>query len=281
MDNKDKDLKKALDDIFGSDFIEIDVDKNNKINKKEDNVLNFTDSNHEDLNDINNQENTNKSINNVSIEKENNSIKEKNELKNNENLSNNVLVNTESFSKNIKQNKGDNLNKKNTVSNKKIIIWFVIGFLIGIILIFLLVNYAFNTQKVMNCHQSASDTGYEYTDEYKITYKQNEILYVESSYTYTALTDEYKSQIDFIKNERLPVIINSNGMKGFTYTYEVSDDSFKVNGYLDFDLFDFNEIDKINQDLMPISYFKFDSKTTYNQLISNFEKQGYECIPTS
>ena len=69
-------------------------------------------------------------------------------------------------------------------------------------------------------------------------------------------------------------------MDGFTYVYEVSDDSFKVNGYLDFSLFNFNEIDKINQDLMPISYFKFDSKTTYKSLISNFEKEGYECIPS-
>ena len=49
---------------------------------------------------------------------------------------------------------------------------------------------------------------------------------------------------------------------------------------LDFSLFNFNEIDKINQDLMPISYFKFDSKTTYKSLISNFEKEGYECIPS-
>ena len=30
MDNKDKDLKKALDDIFGSDFIEIDVKEKKK-----------------------------------------------------------------------------------------------------------------------------------------------------------------------------------------------------------------------------------------------------------
>ena len=32
MDNKDKDVKSALDELFGSDFIEIDVNKEEKSN---------------------------------------------------------------------------------------------------------------------------------------------------------------------------------------------------------------------------------------------------------
>lgn len=310
MDNKDKDLKKALDDIFGSDFIEIDVKEKKEKENKQDAFLFFTDDSQEDFNKKaikevpKKDENNNLNVDSTSSVSLSNNLKELTNLSDNkddinkqnkneefiipkEKDSNKIIPNKTQQAPNIpdviKENNEDKKKKhgnKNPFSSKKIIIWFIVCFLIGITLIYLIVNFGFGVEKVMNCHQSAKDVGYEYTDEYKITYKKNEILYIESSYTYNALNDEYKNQIEFIKNERLPVVINTNGMDGFTYVYEVSDDSFKVNGYLDFSLFNFNEIDKINQDLMPISYFKFDSKTTYKSLISNFEKEGYECIPS-
>ena len=51
---------------------------------------------------------------------------------------------------------------------------------------------------------------------------------MDGKYKYTALTDEYKQQIEYVKNEKLPAIVNSNGMDGFTYIYEASDDYFLV-----------------------------------------------------
>lgn len=66
-------------------------------------------------------------------------------------------------------------------------------------------------------------------------------------------------------------------MPGFTYLYESSDNSFKVNGYLDFELFKMKEIDKIDQELMPISYFKINSEMKYKKFRKDLEKQGFTC----
>ena len=54
----------------------------------------------------------------------------------------------------------------------------------------------------------------------------------------------------------------------------------EVNGYIDFELIDFKKIDKINQDLMPISYVKLDSKTTFKSLESELKKEGFKCVST-
>jgi hypothetical protein len=47
---------------------------------------------------------------------------------------------------------------------------------------------------------------------------------------------------------------------------------------LDFTLIKFNKVDKINQELMPISYVKINSKTTYKSLRKVLEKDGYTCV---
>lgn len=166
------------------------------------------------------------------------------------------------------------------LSNKKIFIYFIVGFILGFGLIFYIINYALSTPRVISCSTSAEDDGYKYSDEYKITYIRNKINMLESSYTYSAITDEYKKQIEYIKKEKLPVVINTNGMPGFTYTYESSDEVFKINGYLDFSLIKFKEVDKINQKLMPISFVKINSKTTYKSLKTDLEKRGFKCIPS-
>lgn len=377
MNNKDRDLKNALDDIFGSDSIEIDVPNSNI--KKEDNdqesiklVSNYVDAdfkkvenkNINDLSDVpkdmpynkisdkneniiynndlngsnnsflnndvlDNSNNTLNSNNNDSLNNDNNvfptyvnnefnasnlgnnennnqsqafshdfqydvndinaafnqnTINNDNNIVNNkaqefnEHAKNNISINP--VMDNAKSDQSKEKTNKNFFSLKRIIIYFVVGFLIGFVLIYVLVNYVFGVSKVTVCSQSAKDTGYEYTDEYKITYKKDKILYVQSDYNYKALTDEFKSQINYVKDEKLLAVINSNGMPGFTYVYEVSDGHFKVNGYLDFELIDFDKVDDINQDLMPISYFKIDSKLTYSSLISNLEDQGYKCTPS-
>lgn len=179
----------------------------------------------------------------------------------------------------------DVLSSKNTIKddksfNKKIIIYIALGMVLGLIVVFILVNFVFGIEKKELCTSTAEDTGYKYTDEYKITYKKNKINYVESTYTYTALNSEYQEQIKYVSDDKLRAIINSNGMPGFTYTYETSDNYVKVNGYLDFTLFNYDEIEKIDQEAMPLSYFKISRDMTYKTLKANLEKEGYKCTTT-
>lgn len=230
MDEKDKQMKEALDDIFGDDVIEI-----------------------KDTNDDN--------LTNTSL--------------NIPNISSSEIIAPTSLDK--EDNIQETTEKDNNISYKKIILYFLIGFVLGFILIYIIVNFVLNKEKTINCSYSANDLGYKITDEYKIKYKNNTILKVDGSYIYTAKTEEYKSQIEYIKNEKIPVIINSNGMKGFTYLYEVSDSYFKVNSYLVYDLFEFNKINKIDQKNMPISYFKITSDKSVKKLKNELINKGYTC----
>lgn len=282
MDDKDKDLKNALDDIFGSDFIEIDTNNTPDIINENERILinevddTLTPSNNIIVNDdsLSYEDNTNLDHQTLSESiVENNQVSELNTLK--------EEVEQPTITDPLKSNYNQEIEKKKSrLDNKKIILYFIIGFVLGLILIFILVNYVFGITKVVNCSSSAEDVGYKFTDEYKITYKKNTITYLESVYTYTALNDEYKGQIEYVKEEKLPVVVNSNGMPGFTYLYETSDEYFKVSGYLDFTLIDFDKVDKMDQDLMPISYVKINSKTNYKTLKKDLEKQGYKCIPS-
>lgn len=230
MDEKDKQMKEALDDIFGDDVIEIKDTNDDNLTNTSLNIPNISSS---------------EIIAPTSLDKENN-----------------IQETTE---------------KDNNISYKKIILYFLIGFVLGFILIYIIVNFVLNKEKTINCSYSANDLGYKITDEYKIKYKNNTILKVDGSYIYTAKTEEYKSQIEYIKNEKIPVIINSNGMKGFTYLYEVSDSYFKVNSYLVYDLFEFDKINKIDQKNMPISYFKITSDKSVKKLKNELINKGYTC----
>ena len=203
----------------------------------------------------------------------------------NTNLNTSYPENNLTIENNEASSSKDVLSSKNTIKddksfNKKIIIYIALGMVLGLIVVFILVNFVFGIEKKELCTSMAEDTGYKYTDEYKITYKKNKINYVESTYTYNALNSEYQEQIKYVSDDKLRVIINSNGMPGFTYTYETSDNYVKVNGYLDFTLFNYDEIEKINQEAMPLSYFKISRDMTYKTLKANLEKQGYKCTTT-
>ena len=376
MDNKDKTVENALDDIFGTDFIEIDDINKNDTSKEnplfsEDsfnvstpagNINQTPETNAESVGDpsqrddfnvnANNNSNLNDSIENNYNEElvkplfhadnfniigstsnnggsKNDSSSELNynensvnmsaldsitdksyeSLDSNEsssNISNNETINHNNYDFNnqintnlntgypennltIENNEAssskDALISKNTIKddksfNKKIIIYIALGAILGLIVVFVLVNFVFGVEKKELCTSVAEDTGYKYTDEYKITYKKNKINYVESTYTYTALNSEYKEQIKYVSDDKLRAVINSNGMPGFTYTYETSDDYVKVNGYLDFTLFNYDEIEKINQEAMPLSYFKISRDMTYKTLKNDLEKNGYKCTTT-
>lgn len=375
MDNKDKTVENALDDIFGTDFIEIDDTNKNDTSKEkplfsedsfnvstpsgninqipetnaesvEDpfqrndlkvstdnsnlnetrennyneelvkplfhadnfNIMGSTSNNsgskNDSLSEINYNENgvniptldsvTDKSYESLDSNEERLNISN-NEAINHNNYDFNNQINTNlnaSYPENnltIENNEAssskDVLSSKNTIKddksfNKKIIIYIALGMVLGLIVVFILVNFVFGIEKKELCTSSAEDTGYKYTDEYKITYKKNKINYVESTYTYTALNSEYQEQIKYVSDDKLRAIINSNGMPGFTYTYETSDNYVKVNGYLDFTLFNYDEIEKINQEAMPLSYFNISRDMTYKTLKTNLEKEGYKCTTT-
>lgn len=240
MNNNGNEIEDALNDIFGSDFINIDVDKD----EDKESVVS------EIVPDVLKEPGLIKKADSKLMEEKTKSKKKGTE------------------SKKI-------INKIN--ENRKNIIYYLIGLVIITIVIYVLVNFVFGVTKTITCKLDAEDVGYHFTDLYKITYKKNKISYVESVYTYTALNDEYKGQIEYIKDDKVPVIVNSNGMPGFTYVYEASDDYIKVNGYLDFNLFEYDKIDKLDQNLMPISYFKINSKLTYKALKNNLEEKGYVC----
>lgn len=375
MDNKDKTVENALDDIFGTDFIEIDDTNKNDTSKEkplfsedsfnvsapsgninqipetnaesvEDpfqrndfkvstdnsnlnearennyneelvkplfhadnfNIIGSTSNNGGSKNDspseINYNENgvniptldsaTDKSYESLDSNEESLNISN-NEAINHNNYDFNNQINTNlnasypgnnlTIENNEASSSKDVLTSTNTIKddksfNKKIIIYIALGMVLGLIVVFILVNFVFGIEKKELCTSTAEDTGYKYTDEYKITYKKNKINYVESTYTYTALNSEYQEQIKYVSDDKLRAIINSNGMPGFTYTYETSDNYVKVNGYLDFTLFNYVEIEKINQEAMPLSYFKISRDMTYKTLKTNLEKEGYKCTTT-
>lgn len=180
--------------------------------------------------------------------------------------------------------KGVNVKKELPVNlikflpNKGNVIYFGGGIVLVFLVLFLLFKFVFVGEKVLTCTFKASDEGYELTDVYKITHRKNKVKYVDGTYKYTTKSEAYKAQLPILKEAKLPVILNSNGMPGFTYLYEIGSEHFTVSSYLDFTLFDFEKIDKNNNDVTPISYFPISSKTTYKSLKEHLEKEGYSCV---
>lgn len=240
-------IEEALNNIFGSDFVEFDVDIKEEA------------KNYMDTDNMNSAPEENEITGIFDVHQSNSDI----EVKQDDNFDNKV-TNNKKITNTIKENKEN-------------IIYYLVGLVIITIIIYVLVNFVFGITKTVTCAYSAEDEGYNFSDEYKITHKKNKISYIESAYTYNALNDEFKEQLQYIREDKLPVIVNSNGMPGFTYVYESNDDFIKVNGYLDFTLFEFEKIDKMDQELMPISYFKIDSKITYKTLKEELESEGYVC----
>lgn len=271
MDNKDKDVKSALDELFGSDFIEIDVNKEEKSN----NIINddlFDDiinsdikKDDQDIINTNEKEENNQDILDNKKEENNklNTLEEKN-------TNNNFVPNYVTTIQKKKEPKKKENNKFN-----KLYLLLILIVVIAISIFFVYILY-FN-ERTIKCVSKAMDVGYKYSDEYKIKHKGNKITYLYSSYKYTALNDDYKREIEVIKNEKLPILLNSNGMDGFTYTYESTDEYFKINGYIDFEKINFKSVDKLNQDLVKISFYKINSKLTYKDLKKSLEKDGYTC----
>lgn len=253
----DDNLEKALDDIFGNDFLEIDLEENkipNNIDKLPNNEIK------EDI-ESSLTDNMDTAVNNDNIPTINQNI--------------DVTI-KDSFSDENNKSEKISKSKKSSINVFTILLISLVAIIILLIVIYL-PSYFKDKEYVINCSLNVSDKGYSISDEYKITYKNNKLEYLDGIYKYTVLNDEYKPQIEFVKNEKLPAIINSNGMDGFTYIYESGDDYFSVNSYLDIAKFDFNIIDKNDNKKNPLSYVNVNSKTTYKSLIKYFEKNGYKC----
>ena len=307
MDNK-SDVEKALEDLFGESLDEEKVkrekpvfsDGNDKVvvpvfTDKDDNVLenknndikeNMIDSlirdnaldeemldtsvnNIKDLKDdmINKEDITPsiKTLNNSAIEEKNVPISNNFGMKKSEDAKENEIKDKNNNSLKIDFSK---LNTK-----------FVLLSIIALVFIIFIAVILYNTNKEskVSCSFDATDVGYKMHDEYLVSHRSNNITYIHGTYTYTAKTDEFKNQINVIKEEKIPVIVNSNGMEGFTHTYEISDNQISVFSYYDFTKIDFKKVDKNDDKITPISYVNFKSTTTYDKLIQNLKKSGYKC----
>lgn len=239
MDSKDEDLKRALDEIFG------DAAEDKKTEEES------------DFNGILDNEPHNESnIIDTSLDSNADGI--------------NLNVNEEDETK-LQDG------AKDIINSKKIFVYLLLGFVIGLMLLFFVIDKQDVQQNIVYCSHSKEDTGYKEMTEYKITKKDDVITFVEGTYTYVAKTDEYKTNIDKVKEEKIPVIINSNGMSGFTYSYETSDNLFKIDSYLDYELFDETQVKDALQKGTPISFYPISLEKNYLDLKKVLEKSGFKC----
>lgn len=281
MTDKEKSINDALNDIFGDDFLEFDTNNEENINIKPESNITFENYNEENSTSINNpRESTDEfkenNVSNIIEEKINNDTPKDIIFENyTQNNFNDVKQGDEVFSDENSNINQSYIGKKN--KSKKYLTYIIIGIVFAILIILSVIKLVSSIERKEYCYYEANDDGYSLTDEYTISYKGNKLLYVEGIYSYSALKDEYKSQIEYIKNEKLPVIINSNGMKGFTHIYEIGENSLKINSYYDVTLMDFDLIDKNDNKINPISYINLKSNVTYKNLKKNLEKNGYKC----
>lgn len=272
MKDKDKNIEEAIDNIFGEDVLTINTDSDdsndNDLSKTSLNIYNYENSDI-DLSKLDDEtknqlENDHEALDNYDTNDEK-STDEQNE-------SNNVMSLDSSSDDDIEVEKQTDLNGK----RKGILIILLCAILLVIVILTLFI-YNLNCEKNVSCVYSVNDKNFVLSDTVKITYKKDKISYVNSNYSYAAITKDFKDQIDNIRQEKIPVIVNSNGMKGFTYILNEENDKFSITSSLDFTSFDYDEISKIDQKTKPISYFEIDSNLTYKKLKNILEKQGYTC----
>lgn len=302
MDDDKKDVEHALDDIFDGDFIDKETDDvKNYDSFNNTSSISFVDSSKEDIKKIEQKEEKSNDVNllfnNIEEEKEkiesnvdnSNIVSEVSNNEKKEEITYNKVIVKRKKKKNTKQEivkkeKKENLfkklifkrklkNKDDKNGTKKFVI--IMGSVIAIMILFIISYNIFFKVKTVNYYYSAKLKEYKIIDKYQITKKGNKILSVIGTYKYEVLNDSYKDQLLYIKEEKLPVIINSNSMPGFTYLYEETDKSLSVDSYLDFTKFEYDKINKIDQKKKPISYFKISDKLTYKKFRKYLENKGY------
>lgn len=290
MSKKNEDVKAAIDAIFEDDFIEI---KKTDETPTESNIT-FSDYEDEEEKEITTHEDNDISNNDSYVEEDNNKIQDNiDDDVNNDNINNDyyneepIFLTKQSkkdkiFNSIKKENILKNFNKDNIIRkfNKDNILYTlgIIGIIsLVIVLVITIFVVVFGVKKNVKCVSKATDEGYSFMETYEITYKKNDIIRIKSIYRYEATSADFLEQVQFVKKDKVPVVVNSNGMKGFNYIIEEKDDAFEVTGYLDFKEMDFTEVDKVDKKLFPISYIDFDSKTTYKDMEKSLKKKGFTC----
>lgn len=253
MKKKDENVKEALDEIFGDDFIELDAESLDNENAPLIDRAVFKDFELEEEQEEKLAENTVPTNNTKNISS---NIQDKNILPAKDNIKTN--------------------HQKKIINTRMIILTIILIILVLIIGIGIYIGI-FGIKRNTVCKLIASDTGYNFSDVYTITYQKNIIKKIKSTYIYNATDDEFKNQVKYVKESKIPVVINSNGISGFTYVVEENDELFKVDGYLDFEQINFKELDTQDFQLFPITYKKINSKTTYKSFVNSLKKEGYSC----
>ncbi len=262
--DEEKDVEHQLDELFNGDFIEIDGNSANNIianqgkseTLKNNSRISYVDSVKEEKKEITKKED-------IDIKIDDN--------KNEESEKSNIINNQENKTKVKKQKRKHNSFPKIKSKN----IYFLVAGLFFVSLILIIVFYNYSKEKKYVCNLNIKAEGYEIIDSYEITVKKRYVKTVISNYSYIALNDEYKEQVEYIKNEKIPIIINSNGMPGFTYIFEEEPYKFTVSGYLDFTLF--KDINKLDQKAKPVTYFRLKENLKYKELKKELVDKGYNC----
>ena len=66
-------------------------------------------------------------------------------------------------------------------------------------------------EKIVNCSYQAEDTGYKVTDEYKITYKKDNVIYVKSIYSFNSIIYFILQRVGG-SNSCIRLLIRPNGL---------------------------------------------------------------------
>ena len=261
VNNEDFDYSKVQDEIVintsdseNKEEINSDMDSNTK-EKDDDKVLNFI-------------------PNNFDNEDKNTSLDESFDKESKDGLNDIVNANLEPASDEDITSSYESYNtpvetESNTPKKNNKMLYLILGAILVAILIVVLCVLSINCEKKTSCSYAVDDTNYKITDTYEIKYKKNILMFLFSPIFF--------NQINIIRQEKIPVMVNSNAMKGFTYMLDEGNDKFSITSSLDFTSFDYDEISKIDQKTKPISYFEIDSNLTYEKLKNILEKQGYTC----
>ena len=268
VNNEDFDYSKIQDEIVINT-----PDNENKEEKGSDENFDIKEDNDKVLNFI---------PNNFDNEDKNTSLDESFDKENKDGLNDIVNANLEPASDEDITSSYESYNtlvetESDTPKKNNKMLYLILGAIFVAILIVILCVLSINCEKKTSCSYAVNDTNYKITDTYEIKYKKNKILYVNGKYVYEAKTKDFENQINIIRQEKIPVMVNSNAMKGFTYILDEGNDKISITSSLDFTSFDYNEISKIDQKTKPISYFEIDSTLTYEKLKNILEKQGYTC----
>ena len=261
MDNKKSEVEKALEDLFDEPFLTIEEEK--KI--KENNNATSYDDKYEDGDD-----NTMHTYEDYEEKQED--VLENDDIKNKEEtIANNDVDDDRIVFSNPKVVEED---KK---ESNKYIFYMILALVFMFSVVTCVVIYITNKEQVTRCTFKAFDSGYKIKDEYTIAHKNGNLTYVQGKYKYTALTDEFKAELENVKKEKIPVIVNSNGMPGFTHSIQTTDEYVMVDSYYDITKINFKEVDKIDYDVAPVSYITLKSTTTYKKIINELNKKAYIC----